>query len=424
MCPVLQLILHWLPTHVHDSNTHLSYTEATASMQTTETGRKHQRADTGYGVPGGRRDSQPPGRVFALVVCILAAACDAASEARVPVAALASRAAAEGAGGARDSRLVDQDAFSRSFEVVRRLVLEENDEAITVLPMVSSGGPGRLLLAEPQEGQVNVYGTDGRLQRILGRRGEGPGEFTVPISARLTLDGGVVVADMMLARLTFFPPGGEEESEVVESPLPLVLGAEDMGKGRYLLSGQRVSETQPRLLHLWNRETDVIERSFLPIGVPEEARPYAGSFSSVATVLEGDTIWAVWALSDTVYKFDRGGQRLARIPLSLPRPMGVLPGAGADAITDPRAIQAAADALTQVNGIFIVGDRHLAVQSMQSRGFDAVWDLTIVDRLGTTVWKAAGMPQLFAVEEGLFFFDDPASVLPNHWVVARRRGER
>ena len=392
-------------------------------MNTTVTGRKHQRPDT-RDVPRRRKDFEFPGRVFVLLMCIVAPGCDAAGEPRVPAAPSVSLADSEGAGAGGDSRLVDQEAFSSAFEVVRRLALEEDDRAMTVLPLVSSGGPGRLLLAEPQEGQVNVYGTDGRLQRVLGRRGEGPGEFTLPIAARRTLNGGIVVADPMLARLTFFPPGGDGEPEVVTSPLPLVMGAEDLGEGRYLLSGQTMSGTQPRLLHLWSRETGEIERSFLPMGVPEGSRAYAASYTSVATVLEGDTIWAVWALSDTVYKFDRRGERLKRIPLSLPRPMGVLPGADAGAITDPRAVQAAADATTQVNGIFVVGGGDLAVQSMQSRGFEAVWDLAIVDRQGAPIWKAAEMPRLFAVEEDLFYFDDPASVLPNHWVVARWKGER
>jgi len=46
-----------------------------------------------------------------------------------------------------------------------------------------------------------------------------------------------------------------------------------------------------------------------------------------------------------------------------------------------------------------------------------------VDRWGAPVWKAAGMPRLFAVEEGLFYFDDFASILPNRWIVARWKGE-
>lgn len=392
-------------------------------METTETRRRHQRADNRCRVPRGRKEFEFPGRVSVLLAYFLALGCGGADAPRVPAALSASPVDSDGAGRGDHTRLVGQDAFSSAFEVVRRLVLEEDDRAVNVLPMVSSGGPGRLLLAEPREGQVNVYGTDGRLQRVLGRRGDGPGEFNVPIAAGRTMNGGVVVADMMLARLTFFPPGVDQEPEVVASPLPLVLDAKDMGESRYLLSGQLMSGTSAHLLHIWNRDTDEIERSFLPMGVPEESRAYAASFTSVATILEADTIWAVWALSDTVYKFDLRGERLAGIGVSLPRPMGVLPGARAGVITDPRAVQAAADSLTQVNGIFVVDNGYLAVQSMQSRGFEAVWDLTIVDRRGAPIWKAMEMPQLFAVEEGLFYFDDPASLLPNHWIVARWRRE-
>ena len=362
-----------------------------------------------------------PGSAFVLLMYILVPACEAADK-EASAAALVALDPKRTAGPG-DTTLVDMEAFGDAFEVSHRLVLEETDEAVTVLPMVSAGALGEFLLAEPQEGQVNGYDTAGRLRRVVGRRGEGPGEFRLPIAARRTLYGGMVVADPMLSRLTFFPPGENGEPAVVTSPLPLVLDAQDLGGGRYLLSGQAMSEQQPRLLHIWNRETDEVERSFMPIGVPEESRAYAASYTSVDAVLEGDTVWAVWALSDTLYKFDRGGGALERISLSLPRPMGALPGAEAGVITDPGVVQAAAENLTQVNSVFILGDGALAVQAMQVRGFDAVWDLLIVDRRGGPIWRATRMPRLFVVVGDLFYFDDPASLLPNHWIVARWRGE-
>lgn len=363
-----------------------------------------------------------PGSAFVLLMSIPVPACDR-SDREVPEAALVALADPTGNSGSDDTTLVDLEAFEDAFEVSHGVVLEESDEAMTVLPMVSPGVPGEFLLAEPQEGQVNVYDTAGRLRRVLGRRGEGPGEFRMPIAARKLLDGGVVVADAMRSRLTFFPAGDSGEPEVVASPLPLVLDAQDLGGGRYLLSGQVISEQPPRLLHIWDRRADEVERSFLPIGVPEESRAYAASYTSVDAVLEGDTIWAVWALSDTLYKFDRGGGILEKLPLSLPRPMGALPGTEAGVITDPSAIRAAAETLTQVNGVFILGDGALVVQTMQARGFDAVWDLLVVDRRGEPVWRAARMPRLYAVTGNLFHFDDPASLLPNHWIAARWRGE-
>lgn len=373
-------------------------------MATTEIGRKGQRTEMKGAAPSAGREALGiAGRAFVLLSCIPAAACDTAGR-EMPAAALVALADAQETDGSGDTTLVDMETFGSAFEIRRRLVLEETDRAMTVLPIVSAGAPGEFLLAEPREGQVNVYDTAGGLLRVVGRRGEGPGEFRAPVSARKTLDGGIVVADVMLSRLTLLPSGESGEPEVMASPLPLVLGAQDLGGSRYLLSGQVVSERQPHLLHIWDREAGEIERSFLPIGVPEESRPYAASYTSVDAVLEGDTIWAVWALSDTLYKFDGDGGVLARFPLSLPRPMGVLPGAEAGVITDPRARQAAAETLTQVNSVYLLGDEALVVQTMQARGFDAVWDLIIVDRQGARLWGAARMPRLFAVVGDLFYF--------------------
>ncbi len=391
-------------------------------MATREIRRKSQRTEMKCRAPAGREAVGIAGRALVLLSCIPVAACDTADR-EMPAAALVAFAEAQETDRSGDTTLVDMEAFGSAFEISDRLVLEETGQAMTVLPMVSAGAPGEFLLAEPQEGQVNVYDTAGRLLRVVGRRGEGPGEFRAPISARRTREGGIVVADVMLSRLTLFPSGGNGEPEVMASPLPLVVGAQDLGGSRYLLSGQVMSERQPRLLHIWDRETGEIERSFLPIGVPEESRPYAASYTSVDAIVEGDTIWAVWALSDTLYKLHRDGAVLKRFPLSLPRPMGVLPGAEAGVITEPRARQAAAESLTQVNSVFLLGDGALAVQAMQARGFDAVWDLLIVDRRGAQAWSAARMPRLYAVVGDLLYFDDPASLLPNHWIVVRWRGE-
>ena len=390
-------------------------------MASKEIGRKGQRTEMKRRVRTGREALAIAGRVFVLLACIDVPACDAADR-EVPPADLPALAEPRETGGPDDTALVDLGAFGNAFDVSHALVLQETEQAMTVLPMVSVGAPGEFLVAEPREGQVNVYDTTGRLRGVLGRRGEGPGELHLPVSAGRTLDGEIVVVDAMLSRLTFFPPGAGGEPEVVASPLPLVLGARDLGSGRYLLSGQAGSEQPPRLLHIWDRETGKVERSFLSIGVPEGSRPYAASYTSVDAVPEGDTIWAVWALSDTLYKFDREGRVLDKSPLSLPRPMGALPGAEAGRISDPGALQSAAERLTQVNGVFLLNDGALAVQAMQVRGFDAVWDLLVVDRRGAPVWRAARMPRLFAVVGDLFYFDDPASLLPNHWVVARWRG--
>ena len=391
-------------------------------MATTGSRRNRQETRSGHATLFPDEPYRVSGQVLGLVAALAAGACDTSDSAASSQSGLSQSGLSQSVSDPAPpgQELVDTAAFNEAFEVIQTLELEETDEAMTVQPMVRLGGDGTFLLAEPLEGQVNLYGADGRLRRVVGGRGEGPGEFRFPLSAHPTPDGDIVVADLMLARLTFFPgPGGDPE--VVPSPIMTVQGAQDLGDERYLLTGTHTLEGRPHLLHVWNRGTGEVERSFLPMGVPEESLGYAMSFQGASATLEADTIWAVWALSDTLYKFNRRGDLLNRTPLPMSRPMGSLSRVG-EGGADPGADPGGFDQLTQLYGVYILEDDNLLIQSMQPRNNDAVWDILILDRQGQLLLSAGNMPQLLAVERDLFYFDDPASVLPNRWLVARWRG--
>ena len=321
----------------------------------------------------------------------------------------------EGAAGkVADPELVDIEAFESGFEITRRLELEETDRAMVVSPMVAVGGTNRLFVAEPKESQVNIYDTDGSLVRVIGRRGDGPGEFRRPFTARPTLDGGIVVADFTASRMTFFPEGGDPVT--VASPGLILLGVSDIGGGRYLIEG-RSEQHWPAQLHIWNRGTDTIERSFLPVVVPEAALGEAISFISISVHVEADTIWAAWALSDTVYSFDLNGELLDRLPVTLPTPI-VLPTTPVERRSE--AEEKEVEGITQVVGVFPT-ESVLAVQSQRKLTAGTAHDLVLMDRQGSLVWSAARMPMLHAVIGADFYFADPFTILPNRWIVARRK---
>ena len=86
---------------------------------------------------------------------------------------------------------------------------------------------------------------------------------------------------------------------------------------------------------------------------------------------------------------------------------------------DPSAF----DSMTQVYKAFVMDSGEKVVVSVQTREFGAVWDVLILDPQGATVWKATNMPRLLTVDQGVFYFEDPASVLPNQWLVARRKSD-
>ena len=315
-----------------------------------------------------------------------------------------------------EPELVDIEAFESGFEIARHLELEESDDAMVVHPMTVVAGPNRLILAEPKESQVNIYGTDGSLLRVIGRRGDGPGEFDMPVTARRTADGGIVVADFKALRMTFFPEGGDPVT--VASPGLVLTDVSDLGGDRYLIAG-RSEEHWPAQLHIWNRGTKAIERSFLPVGVPEAALAEAIVFVSISTHVEADTIWAAWALSDTVYRFDVNGELLDRLPVALPTPI-VLPTTPYEQRSEVGMREI--EGITQVVGLFPSGSE-LAVQSQRTVTAGTIYDLVLMDRQGSPVWSAARTPMLHAIIGADFYFADPFSILPNHWVVARRKIE-
>ena len=174
------------------------------------------------------------GRSLLLAVALALASCEGSG---APPEQGASQAGPPSASPPAAAEPIDTLAFGQAFEVVRELDLEENDRAMVVEPMVSSDGSGTLLLAEPMEGQVNVYGTDGSLKAVVGRKGEAPGEFQLPLTAHRAQNGEILIADMLLQRITFHPPGEGGDPEVVPAPIPVVFSVQDLGSGRYLLSG-------------------------------------------------------------------------------------------------------------------------------------------------------------------------------------------
>lgn len=65
---------------------------------------------------------------------------------------------------------------------------------------------GRLVLLNAGTQEIRIYDPSGALVARAGRRGEGPGEFTVPVSLRASVDGTIHVFDRGTARVTVFGP--------------------------------------------------------------------------------------------------------------------------------------------------------------------------------------------------------------------------
>ena len=81
-------------------------------------------------------------------------------------------------------------------------------------PSLGFDGRGNLFVLNPDAAVVAVLDRNGGLVRTLGRRGEGPGEFTGPDDIYVWRDGTVVVADRGSGTYVVFAPDGSFDRQV------------------------------------------------------------------------------------------------------------------------------------------------------------------------------------------------------------------
>lgn len=363
----------------------------------------------------GRRSGVVVFSWMAVSAAVLVAGCGAEARPAESGSAGSSRSAPPGPVFAADEP-APPATFDEVFEIVERITLEENDEVVIVQPFVTVDDAGRFVLAEPRESQVRVYAPDGRLERIVGRRGEGPGEMMMPTAARMAPDGRVIVGDVGTARVTIYSADGEGAPETLASPIAMPSDLRALAEGGYLVVGVDPTRSGDPLLHVWDGTEDGL-RSFFPMPVAEKDRGMALSTAYVHTAMTGDTIWAVFSLNDTIYRFGPDGTDRGRIvvPTAASPSLPVMEGERqADFIE-------ALEAVTRVFNLFVLDDGTLAVQVARNRGAAVDFGLVLLERDGRGIAEMKEAPRLMGVHGDRFYFQDPASDLPNEWVAARRR---
>lgn len=104
---------------------------------------------------------------------------------------------------------MEQRAFAEAYRLVDSIRLSQHDSAPVVrLSGLDFDNFGRVAVADVSEGNVKLFTRAGRLLRVLGRKGEGPGEFSQPRFPRFTPDGGLYVGDGQLGRVSRFDSSG------------------------------------------------------------------------------------------------------------------------------------------------------------------------------------------------------------------------
>lgn len=194
-------------------------------------------------------------------------------------------------------------SFGETLQLRDTVVLEQPDSApIVRISGVHRDPAGRVLLGDASEGNVKLFAPDGRLLRVIGRKGQGPGEFTAPRYPRFGPNGQIYVADAQEPRVQVFDSTGTLLRATRISGGGLIQGFHPVSADRYLLVVNRSSDERVLL------EVDAAGkelRRFLRIGQVRPAgqrdSPMWPSVRSFFLSVAGDTAYVSSTLSDSVW---------------------------------------------------------------------------------------------------------------------------
>lgn len=198
-------------------------------------------------------------------------------------------------------------AFSSQFALLDTIVLEQPDS----LPIVRISGldraaDGMLVLSDPSDGSVKVFGPDGRLVRVIGRKGRGPGEFQVPEFAQYDPQGRIHVLDNMLQRISVFTPDGRLIRSVSTRGFVFVSDLVVTREGEYLTAANRGQRERNILFRVDSLGRIVSAHlplaNFVPRG--ERGVPIWNSVRRPSIVQDHDTVRVVLSIADSLWTVD------------------------------------------------------------------------------------------------------------------------
>lgn len=246
-----------------------------------------------------------------------------------------------------------RQGFDSVFEEVARIQLEESaDDPIVSIRHVARRPNGGFVLADQGAARVRLFDSTGRQDEVLGRYGEGPGEFRTPTAAIELADGRVVVTDGSSPTLTVFAPTRTVQLGRVQGQYGFWI--ERLGDNVVAGLGSRGNR-----FAILDRLWDAIA-SFGPVQPEVNEVPFWIFFANDRATVAKDRVIINTTFYPTLRIFDSTGDSVGTI--GTPPPMWIPPNAPpVDRLADP-------------------GDRERIEE--WSRGFTVVRDLaTVADTL-------------------------------------------
>lgn len=124
----------------------------------------------------------------------------------------------------------------------------EEWQSIGLVEWVGFDEAGHLYLFDEEAYRIILVNRDGGLVRVVGRKGEGPGEFSLPTAFAVFRDGATVVYDAGKSAFLLFAPNGSFERQVrltsgTVGGVVSIIGMETAWRGRIVVPSVAVTST-------------------------------------------------------------------------------------------------------------------------------------------------------------------------------------
>jgi hypothetical protein len=210
--------------------------------------------------------------------------------------------------------------FADAFELAGSVTLEQPDSALIVrVSGIDVDARGRILIGDVSEGNVKLFAPNGRLLRVIGQKGSGPGEFEQPRYPRFGPDGRIYVADAQNPRIQVFDTAGGLAGSTPMLDVGLIQGFRPLDGGRLLVVVEKADAREVLL------ELDMagqVQRRMLPM---DEVRPTGQpndpawrNLRAFSLAVRGDTAFVSNTVSDTLWMVALGSGDVRRVHLPFP----------------------------------------------------------------------------------------------------------
>lgn len=110
--------------------------------------------------------------------------------------------------------MYDEDVFGLEEELSIGEAEGRKDYMFSLIVSIDVDNKGNIYVLDIKESHIKVFNPNGKLIRIIGRKGQGPGEFQRPYTVQITAQNEVVIRDVMVRKLHFFSLDGEYKKSI------------------------------------------------------------------------------------------------------------------------------------------------------------------------------------------------------------------